>query len=155
MERKQEIDHGLQLIILWLGSLDHTDYGSISGATRGWHSLHGSKEVMAGFSCVNTRKPGLWAFFKEISQSPDLKQCRLWIKENVDATDFSEGLFELRASNLNHSTNPFFVMGFFWDRVSWAICLGWLQTRILLISAFWVDRIIGMSHQCGALTRRF
>jgi hypothetical protein len=36
--------------------------------------------------------------------------------------------------------------GFFWDRVSWTICLGWLQTVILLISASWLARITGMSH---------
>jgi hypothetical protein len=41
----------------------------------------------------------------------------------------------------------FFCDGFFWDRVSWTICFGWLQTMILLISASWVARIIGMSHQ--------
>jgi hypothetical protein len=32
------------------------------------------------------------------------------------------------------------------DRVSQTICLGWLQTTILLISAYWVARIIGLSH---------
>jgi hypothetical protein len=42
---------------------------------------------------------------------------------------------------------PFIVMSFFWDRVSWTICLGWLRTMILLISASWVARITGMSHR--------
>jgi hypothetical protein len=50
---------------------------------------------------------------------------------------------------LTHSTSPFLYI-FFWDRVSWAICQGWLQTAILLISAFWVARITGVSHQCPA-----
>jgi hypothetical protein len=36
----------------------------------------------------------------------------------------------------------------FWDRVSWTICPGWFWTEILLISASWVARITGMSHQC-------
>jgi hypothetical protein len=36
--------------------------------------------------------------------------------------------------------------GFFWDRVSWTICPGWLQTTILLISAFWVARLTDISH---------
>jgi hypothetical protein len=36
--------------------------------------------------------------------------------------------------------------GFFRDRVSKTICLGWLGTVILLISAPWVARIIGVSH---------
>jgi hypothetical protein len=39
----------------------------------------------------------------------------------------------------------FFVMAFFWDRVSRTICPGWLWTRILLISASWVARITGMT----------
>jgi hypothetical protein len=30
------------------------------------------------------------------------------------------------------------------------ICLGWLQTAIFMISASWVDRITGVSHQCLA-----
>jgi hypothetical protein len=35
----------------------------------------------------------------------------------------------------------FFMKGFFWDRVSWNIFLGWLQITILLISASWVARM--------------
>jgi hypothetical protein len=38
----------------------------------------------------------------------------------------------------------FFV--FFQDRVSQTICQGWLRTLIILISASWVARIIGVSH---------
>jgi hypothetical protein len=41
---------------------------------------------------------------------------------------------------------PFFVI-FFWDRVCWTICPGWLRTMILLISASWEARIIGVSHR--------
>jgi hypothetical protein len=40
---------------------------------------------------------------------------------------------ELRAYTLSHSTSPFYD-GFFQDRVLQTICLGWLQTAILLIS---------------------
>jgi hypothetical protein len=47
---------------------------------------------------------------------------------------------------LSHSS-VLFCVGFFWDRVSWTICPGWFQTTMLLISASWVARIIGMSHQ--------
>jgi hypothetical protein len=36
----------------------------------------------------------------------------------------------------------------FGDSVSQTICLGWLQTAILLMFASWVARITGMSHQC-------
>jgi hypothetical protein len=35
---------------------------------------------------------------------------------------------------------------YFWDRCSWTICLDWPQTLILLISAFWIARIIGVNH---------
>jgi hypothetical protein len=45
---------------------------------------------------------------------------------------------------LSHSTSPFFNNGFFQDRISWTICLGWLWTVILLISASWAPRITGM-----------
>jgi hypothetical protein len=34
------------------------------------------------------------------------------------------------------------VLGFFQHRVLWTICLGWLQTVILLIFASWVARLI-------------
>jgi hypothetical protein len=34
------------------------------------------------------------------------------------------------------------------------ICLGWLWTIILLISAFWVARIIGVSHHLLLLDYR-
>jgi hypothetical protein len=40
-----------------------------------------------------------------------------------------------------------FCDGFFQDRVSRTICLDWLWTAVLLISASWVARITGMSHQ--------
>jgi hypothetical protein len=34
----------------------------------------------------------------------------------------------------------FFCAGLFWDRVLWTICLGWLWTAVLLISASWVAK---------------
>jgi hypothetical protein len=37
------------------------------------------------------------------------------------------------------------VLGFR-NRVSWTICLSWLRTAILLLSASRVARIIGVSH---------
>jgi hypothetical protein len=46
---------------------------------------------------------------------------------------------------------PFFCDGFFWIRVSWAICSGWLRTTTLLISASWVAWITGVSHQHPAV----
>jgi hypothetical protein len=44
------------------------------------------------------------------------------------------------------------LVGIFWDRVLQTICLGCLVTMILLISVFWIARIIGMSHQCLAIS---
>jgi hypothetical protein len=44
-----------------------------------------------------------------------------------------------------------FLWRVFQHRVSWTICLGWLPTTILLISASWVTRITGMSHRHPAI----
>jgi hypothetical protein len=44
------------------------------------------------------------------------------------------------------TTPALFVMGFFQARVTQTICLGWLWTTVLLISASWVARITGVSH---------
>jgi hypothetical protein len=54
---------------------------------------------------------------------------------------------ELRTYILSHSNSPFFCDGFFQDRVSWTVCLGWLRTVMLLISASWVARSTSVSHQ--------
>jgi hypothetical protein len=40
-----------------------------------------------------------------------------------------------------------FLWWVFWARVSRIICPNWLQVMILLISASWVARITGVSHQ--------
>jgi hypothetical protein len=58
---------------------------------------------------------------------------------------------ELRPFTLSHSTSPIFVKGFFEIESCRTICPGWLQTGILLISASWVARITGVSHQRPAL----
>jgi hypothetical protein len=53
--------------------------------------------------------------------------------------------------------HPFFVMAFFKIGFQELVCLGWLQTVILLISASGVARIIGDRHGPGkhsALKRR-
>jgi hypothetical protein len=52
---------------------------------------------------------------------------------------------ELRAFTLSHSTRPF-CDGYFQDRVSRTICLGWLRPMTLLNSASWAARIIDMNH---------
>jgi hypothetical protein len=41
-----------------------------------------------------------------------------------------------------------FLWWVFQDRVSQTVCLGWLRTSLLLISASWVARITGVSHRC-------
>jgi hypothetical protein len=61
--------------------------------------------------------------------------------------------FALMAYTLSQSTSPFFVMGFFQDRVSQTICLGWLRTAILKFSASQVARITGVSHWCQSKVR--
>jgi hypothetical protein len=45
---------------------------------------------------------------------------------------------------------PFFVMGFFKIGSRELFVQGWHRILIFLISASWVARIIGMSHQCPA-----
>jgi hypothetical protein len=60
--------------------------------------------------------------------------------------------FEL---TLSHSASPFFCDGFFQGRVSQTICLGWLWTTVLLISASWVARITGKSHQHSVQATNF
>jgi hypothetical protein len=43
--------------------------------------------------------------------------------------------------HLDPHHQPYFYDGFFWDRISQVICLGWLQTKILLVSASWVVKV--------------
>jgi hypothetical protein len=51
-----------------------------------------------------------------------------------------------QALHLEHSTSPFFVMGFFEIGFHKLFAWGWLQTVILLISVSWVPRITGVNH---------
>jgi hypothetical protein len=61
--------------------------------------------------------------------------------------------WDLNSGPMPWATPPaFFCDMFFWDRVLWTICPGWLQTAILLISASWVTRITGMRCWCLVLT---
>jgi hypothetical protein len=61
--------------------------------------------------------------------------------------------FELRTYTLSHSTNSVFCGGYFQDKFSWTICPSWLQNVILLVSASWTVRIIGVSNWCLACIR--
>jgi hypothetical protein len=58
---------------------------------------------------------------------------------------FSTGIWT-QGLHLEPLYQPFFCDEFFWDRVSRTICLSWLQTMILLISASGVARITGVSR---------
>jgi hypothetical protein len=65
--------------------------------------------------------------------------------------------FFLQYWGLNSEPSPwatppalFFCDGFFWDRVSRTVWLGWLRTPVLLISASWVAGITDVSQQCLA-----
>jgi hypothetical protein len=48
-----------------------------------------------------------------------------------------------------------YAFWYFWDRVSWTICPGWLRTEILLISASQIARITGMNHFAWLLSPFF
>jgi hypothetical protein len=51
--------------------------------------------------------------------------------------------------HLSHSARPFsFVLGIF--EIGSCRLFAWLWTVILMISAYWVARIIGVSHWCPA-----
>jgi hypothetical protein len=78
------------------------------------------------------------------------------VTQTRGTTDFFVGgivlWFELMASHLvgRRSTTwatALFCVGYFWDRVSKTICLGWLWTWILLISVSWVARITDTGHR--------
>jgi hypothetical protein len=56
----------------------------------------------------------------------------------------------LRIYTLSHSTRPFLWRFFFEITSRGPIFLDWLWTSILLISAFWVAGITGVSHQLPA-----
>jgi hypothetical protein len=72
----------------------------------------------------------------------------------VNFFSFDTGVWT-QGLHLDPLHQPFFCDGFFWDRVSRTICLGWLQTTILLIPASWVARITGMSYQHQAIVNSF
>jgi hypothetical protein len=55
--------------------------------------------------------------------------------------------FYLRAFFTLSQFTALFCDGFLQDRVSKTICLGWLQTSNLLISASCIPRITGVCHQ--------
>jgi hypothetical protein len=71
-----------------------------------------------------------------------------WQKMNLNLIFFffcSTGVWT-QGLHLEPLHQPFFVMRFFWHRVSQTICPCWFQTMILLISVSWVARITGVSH---------
>jgi hypothetical protein len=80
---------------------------------------------------------------------PD-RGCTTWVMSQPFFFFFLVLGLELKAFTLNHSASPF-CDRYFQDRFSQTICPSWLRTTILLISASWVAKITGMSHQHLAL----
>jgi hypothetical protein len=76
----------------------------------------------------------------------------VWTYKEIE-NFFSVLGLNLRAFTLSHSASSFWD-GYFRDRVSRTICPGWLQTMILLTSASWVARIIGMTHSLALSLRK-
>jgi hypothetical protein len=69
-----------------------------------------------------------------------------------NVTFFFLPYWDLNSGPTPWATPPdLFCEEFFQNRVSWTICLSRLWTSILLISASWVAKSIGMSHQCLAI----
>jgi hypothetical protein len=56
--------------------------------------------------------------------------------------------------HLSHTCSPF-CCGYFGDRVSQTICLGWLPTSVLLISAFQITGITGVELLVPGLPHSF
>jgi hypothetical protein len=78
--------------------------------------------------------------------------CKAWVDpqnhNDQDVSNFSFFLsfFFFQYWGLNSRYTPWATHdGSSRDRISWTICLGWLQTVILLISASWVAKITDMS----------
>jgi hypothetical protein len=80
-----------------------------------------------------------------------LKQYHVYVCYfiKLQLEEFSRGWsWGLNPEPASWATPPvFWLWWVFWVRVLWAICPGWLWTEILLISASWVARITGLSHQ--------
>jgi hypothetical protein len=107
----------------------------------GCSSQHFADMVSSWFLPLETPAPNtLYVLFRP--KLTDLHQCPFF-------SFFAVLGLELRAYTLSHSTSHFGGWGFvFENRISWTICLGWLQASIFLISASWVvARITGVSHQ--------
>jgi hypothetical protein len=76
-------------------------------------------------------------------------------KQFISMLFFFWWYWDLNSGPTSWATLPALLWWVFSDRVSRAICLGWLRTAILLISASWVARIIGVSHWCPASIHLF
>jgi hypothetical protein len=65
--------------------------------------------------------------------------------------------FELRAYTFSHFTSPRTFCDVFFFKIVFCevFALDWLWTSVLLISASWLARIIGKSHECLADQNKF
>jgi hypothetical protein len=92
------------------------------------------------FPLVGLVNPKIQVDIKRSTDLCDQDSLHFFSASFIQPTDFCVWVwywgFELRASTLSHSTSPVFCDRVFQDRVSRTICLGWLRTVILLISAF-------------------
>jgi hypothetical protein len=81
-------------------------------------------------------------------------QSSEWMLQRHSA--WTRFFFFLQYWGLNSGPIPWATpWAFFWESSWRTICLDWLQTLILLISASWVARVTGVSHQCPSWTWLF
>jgi hypothetical protein len=128
----------------WVNGLDwkNLNHKSIFTSFPGVNQTRGNTED----SAIHLR----WILAKKTQQDFDLIDFR-WDNLSVYLSMYLFWYWGLNSGPTPWATLPtLFCDGFFWDRVSRTICQGWLWTMILQISASWVARIIGVSHQCLA-----
>jgi hypothetical protein len=105
--------------------------------------------------CFNTQKYCVMLKLDQtLSISSNIYYLYLWKLSKSFLLGFFFLYWDLNSGPSPWVTSPaLFCDGFFQDGVSWTICLGWLRTMILLISASWVARMIGVSHWQPASSR--
>jgi hypothetical protein len=117
-----------------------------TGSAEGWFVNNSSVSISA-FLLLLYQFPWVGASAESLVSQPQLELSigSQFLFCFSDTGAWTQGL------HLKPLHQPYFV-GFFkiGHRVSRTICLDRLRTSILLISASWVTRIIGMSHMCLA-----
>jgi hypothetical protein len=120
-------------------------YPPLSGTvvTRLWEREKKKREnlIEKKVICTLVRRWGLLDLLR-LYDSFFVVETGVWIKGFTPA---EQALYQL-----SHSSSPVFS-GYCRDGVSWTICMGWLQTMILLISVFQEARFTGVSQQHMAI----